>query len=211
MPIRISILAVLSILTLFASACGAPAPRAFVVSSTPVSGYDGHPTEAIPPTGATGTAMPSVTQPSTSATPAATASPATEGAPTSDAASGTQDASGTSLVTVTLNLTYGSILADGNGRALYLFTRDTPNTPTCYGGCATTWPPFLTDSGTASAGTGLDATLVGTARRTDGATQVTYNGWPLYYYSKDPQNGIANGQAIGGTWYLVTPNGDPLK
>jgi len=203
---RFPFVAVLAILTLAGAACGTQPTPAFVVSSTPVPGYGGNATEAIPATGATAT----LAAPPTSMPPATSASPATQTSPSSSGTSAAP-ATGTSLVTVTMNLKYGSILADGSGRTLYLFTKDTPNTPSCYGQCAATWPPFVASSGSPGVGTGLDPTKVGTALRTDGTTQVTYKGRPLYYYAQDQKPGVASGQGVGGVWYVVSPEGDPVK
>ncbi len=103
-----------------------------------------------------------------------------------------------------------SFLADDKGMTLYLYTKDSPGTTVCYDKCATAWPPLLT-SGNAVAGDGVDASKFGTTTRTDGGTQVTYNGWPLYYYIKDKQAGDITGQGVGSVWYLVSPTGDAIK
>lgn len=137
--------------------------------------------------------------------PAATQAPAVTHAP---AAASTP--SGPATVNVTKNDKFGSILVDDKGMSLYLFTNDTPNTPTCYSKCATFWPPLLTN-GKPAGGTGVDASKFGTATRTDGTTQVTYNGWPLYYFAKDKQPGDVQGQGVTNNWYLVAPTGDAIK
>ncbi|GAA2126876.1 hypothetical protein [Glycomyces algeriensis] len=103
---------------------------------------------------------------------------------------------------------HGEFLVDNDGFALYLFTTDTPDTPTCYDTCATAWPPLLTDTADVTAGGAVDAALIGTAERTDGTMQVTYNGWPLYYYTEDDEPGETEGQGVQSVWYLVAPNGD---
>lgn len=100
----------------------------------------------------------------------------------------------------------GDVLVDATGRTLYLFTPDTGGTSTCYGQCATAWPPLLT-SGTPVAGSGVDASLLGTTTRTDGSVQVTYAGHPLYYFAKDSAPGQTNGEGVGGVWYAVSPAG----
>lgn len=115
--------------------------------------------------------------------------------------------SGPATVAVsTSNATLGSFLVDDKGMTLYMFTKDTPNTSTCYDKCAAAWPPLLT-TGKPVAGTGADASLLGTTMRTDGTTQVTYNGWPLYYYTKDTAIGDTNGQNTGSVWFVVSPAG----
>jgi predicted lipoprotein with Yx(FWY)xxD motif len=104
----------------------------------------------------------------------------------------------------------GQFLTDEQGLSLYLFTKDTPNTSNCYDQCAENWPPLLT-SGSPVAGQDVDAALLGTTQRQDGSTQVTYNGWPLYYYVKDQQPGDTTGQEVGDVWYLVTPQGEQVE
>lgn len=95
-------------------------------------------------------------------------------------------------ISVSQNEALGDFLVDAEGMTLYLFTKDTENVSTCYDDCATAWPPLLTD-GEVTVGEGLDASLLGTTERTDGATQVTYGGWPLYYWVKDEAPGDTTG------------------
>src|SRR5512142_2661978 len=64
-----------------------------------------------------------------------------------------------STVDLGQNISLGSILVDGRGMTLYLYTMDGNNTSTCYGSCAAIWPPFLTD-GTPTAGSGVNASLL---------------------------------------------------
>jgi predicted lipoprotein with Yx(FWY)xxD motif len=117
--------------------------------------------------------------------PGATTTPASTTTSTTSAAAAsttTADASnaGTTLVTATTGL--GTFLVDDAGNTLYLFVPDSQGDSTCYDACAGNWPPL---TGDVSAGAGVDATLLGTTARTDGTVQVTYNGWPLYYFVAD--------------------------
>ncbi|GAA6736731.1 c-type cytochrome [Thermus oshimai] len=104
----------------------------------------------------------------------------------------------------------GAYLTDGQGRSLYLYTQDSQNTPTCYDQCAQTWPPLLVKE-KAVAGKGVAPNLLGVAKRRDGSLQVTYNGWPLYYFVRDQKPGDVLGQGVGGVWFLVSPKGEALK
>ncbi len=107
----------------------------------------------------------------------------------------------------------GSHLTDGSGRTLYLFVNDTAGRSVCNGSCATIWSP-LTTTGTPRAGSGADASKLGTTIRDDGSTQVTYNGHPLYYFKEDSAAGDTNGQGVngsGGLWWVVSPAGDPIE
>jgi predicted lipoprotein with Yx(FWY)xxD motif len=108
---------------------------------------------------------------------------------------------------------YGKVLFDANGRALYLFTRDRTSRSRCYGKCASAWPPFLTGA-KPRAGAGASAKLLGTTKRSNGKTQVTYRGHPLYYYKGDRKPGqiLCQGVAeFGGTWLVVTPGGRAVR
>jgi predicted lipoprotein with Yx(FWY)xxD motif len=113
------------------------------------------------------------------------------------------------VVNLGQNDTLGSFLVDDKGMTLYLFTKDTPNTTVCYDKCATAWPPLLTN-GSPVAGEGVDASLFGTTDRTDGTVQVTYNGWPLYYYEKDKAPGDVVGQDVGDVWFVVSAEGNQV-
>jgi predicted lipoprotein with Yx(FWY)xxD motif len=105
---------------------------------------------------------------------------------------------------------YGSILFDGKGRALYAFTRDRRGgLSRCYGACAQKWPVYFS-GGRLVAGKGVKRALIGTTKRRDGRRQVTYNGRPLYYYSGDKSPGqvlCQNVPEFGGTWLVMRPSG----
>jgi predicted lipoprotein with Yx(FWY)xxD motif len=108
----------------------------------------------------------------------------------------------------------GMILTDARGRAVYLFEKDTGPRSSCYGTCATAWPPLLAAHGQPVAGSGVRAALLCTVRRANGSTQVTYGGHPLYYFTADQQPGDISGegsQAFGGGWDLVSPAGAKVE
>jgi predicted lipoprotein with Yx(FWY)xxD motif len=108
---------------------------------------------------------------------------------------------------------YGRILVDGDGKTLYLFTRDRRKSR-CYGDCAAAWPPYYAHSGEQVAGRGLDETRLGTVRRKGGRDQVTYAGHPLYYYVNDRKPGqilCQNVVEFGGTWLVVSPAGRAIR
>jgi predicted lipoprotein with Yx(FWY)xxD motif len=116
----------------------------------------------------------------------------------------TTSTSTTSIGTGTTAL--GTILVDSQGRTLYLFTHDSGTTSACSGPCASAWPPLVA-TGAPKATSCVSAALLGTSKRADGATQVTYNGNPLYRFVKDAKAGETNGQgvtAFGGSWFAVT-------
>ena len=99
------------------------------------------------------------------------------------------------------NPTYGSILTDADGSTLYTWEGDEPGDSYCADQCAAVWPPLLvSDSPVASSN--LPGAL-GMIERDDGGLQATFNDWPLYYFSGDPQPGDSNGQAPGVRCPLV--------
>lgn len=106
----------------------------------------------------------------------------------------------------------GPILVDSKGRTVYLFEKDTGPKSTCFGACATEWPP-VTTNGKPTAGKGVTVSMVGTTTRSDGKTQVTYNGHPLYLFEADQKPGDATGQnvdAFGAKWYVLSAAGDKV-
>ena len=110
---------------------------------------------------------------------------------------------------VATDASLGKILVDGNGRTVYLFVADTGTASTCYTSCATIWPPVLT-AGAPKAGAGAQGSLLGTTARTDGTTEVTYAGHPLYYFIKDKKPGDTTGQGVNGfgaLWWVLSPSG----
>ena len=106
---------------------------------------------------------------------------------------------------------YGDVLFNQDGQVVYAFENDTKDTSNCSGECADFWPPVLA-SGTPTAGDGVDGAKLGTITRADGGTQVTYNGWPLYYMD-EPAGEIhcQNMDMHGGLWWVVDADGNPVK
>jgi predicted lipoprotein with Yx(FWY)xxD motif len=99
----------------------------------------------------------------------------------------------------------GTYLTDGKGMALYTFALDKPGETVCYDRCATAWPPLLVEEGAElSAAEGIPGEL-GTVERTDGTIQVTYNGWPLYYWFMDAAPGDTNGHNVNNVWAVAYP------
>jgi predicted lipoprotein with Yx(FWY)xxD motif len=136
-------------------------------------------------------------EPSSPAAPAAPAEPATTAA---------QQASGTTVAVASSKL--GDILVDGDGRTLYVFTKDKGDQSACSGPCATNWPAL---TATATAGTGVQAAMLSTSMQASGDDQVTYGGKPLYYFAGDTKPGDTNGQGVGSSWYALTADGTVVK
>jgi predicted lipoprotein with Yx(FWY)xxD motif len=108
---------------------------------------------------------------------------------------------------------YGRILFDGRGFALYAFTKDRSGRSACTGACAKAWPPYIV-ARRAEAGRGVKSMALGTIKRADGRRQVTYAGKPLYYYVGDRRPGqvlCQNVKEFGGLWLVVRPNGTLVR
>src|SRR5207253_3791419 len=125
-------------------------------------------------------------------------------APSSPSASATISVGGSSL---------GEILVDANGKSLYLFEADSGTQSTCSGACAQAWPP-LTTNGAPKAASTASPSLLGTTTRSDGTTQVTYSGHPLYHFAGDNKPGDTNGEgstAFGAGWDVLSPSGAKIE
>lgn len=107
---------------------------------------------------------------------------------------------------------YGPMLYDDTGQPIYLFTAEPGERPACYDACAEDWPPVLTD-GAPAGGAGVRSGLLGTIRRADGRTQVTYAGHPLYFYAHEGKYQVLchDVEEYGGTWLVVRPDGTPAS
>lgn len=134
---------------------------------------------------------------------------------TSTASSGTPSSPGAKFSTARVS-GVGTVVVDGRGRTVYILTSGGhTNVPcTAASGCTKLWPTLPLSGGmtTASAGTGIKASLLGT-KTLNGKTYPTYNGWLMYEYSGDSGPGHANGERIksyGGTWYALKASGKPV-
>jgi predicted lipoprotein with Yx(FWY)xxD motif len=135
------------------------------------------------------------------------------GSSTTTSSASASGASGSGGATVaTSSSQYGTILVNSAGDTLYMLSGDSATKSICSASCVSVWPP-LTTSGTPKAGSGIDGSKLGTLMRSDGTTQVTYNGHPLYTFSGDSGSGQVHGEGItsfGGTWYVLGAGGSPV-
>jgi predicted lipoprotein with Yx(FWY)xxD motif len=118
--------------------------------------------------------------------------------------------SGAAVLTVASAPKVGAVLVDAEGFTVYDFHKDKGTTSSCYGACAQGWPPVLTE-GAPTGGEGATSSQLGTTKRKDGTTQVTYAGHPLYTFVEDKKPGEANGNdvsAFGAQWYALKGNGE---
>jgi predicted lipoprotein with Yx(FWY)xxD motif len=116
--------------------------------------------------------------------------------------------SGAAAVSVADVSSAGKVLVDSKGYTLYYFKKDKGGKSACYGACAKVWPPL---TGTPQVAGGAMSSQAGTTKRSDGTTQVTYAGWPLYTYTADSKPGDIKGAdftSFGAEWYALHPNGE---
>ncbi|GHJ55773.1 hypothetical protein [Micromonospora chersina] len=161
------------------------------------AGYDGANSSAAEPVAV------AAAEPTASAEPEASASPdapADDKAPPSDVKL-TDELVGKKLPRM------GKVVTDQDGWVLYRFDKDSADPPqsNCVDKCAQVWPPALTDGNPQLQGVSDDK--VGTVTRQDGTRQITIGGWPVYRYIGDKKPGQWKGQGVGGTWFVVDPNG----
>ncbi|SCL57062.1 hypothetical protein [Micromonospora chersina] len=161
------------------------------------AGYDGANSSAAEPVAV------AAAEPTASAEPEASASPdapADDKAPPSDVKL-TDELVGKKLPRM------GQVVTDQDGWVLYRFDKDSADPPqsNCVDKCAQVWPPALTDGNPQLQGVSDDK--VGTVTRQDGTRQLTIGGWPVYRYIGDKKPGQWKGQGVGGTWFVVDPNG----
>lgn len=120
---------------------------------------------------------------------------------------------GSAVITASAAGDLGKVIVDSEGMTLYDFHKDKGGKSACYGACAKSWPPLLSE-GDPQAGEGAMAAKLGTVERTDGTTQATYAGHPLYTFVEDRKPGEANGNdvdAFGAEWYALLPGGEEAK
>jgi predicted lipoprotein with Yx(FWY)xxD motif len=136
-----------------------------------------------------------------------------ESTATNKSASSESGGGGVATIAVASVGDLGKVLVDSKDFTLYYFKKDKGGKSACYGACAEGWPP-LTTEGAAKGMSGVQASMLGTTKRKDGTTQVTYAGWPLYTYVVDKKPGEANGNdidAFGGEWYALHANGEKAE
>jgi predicted lipoprotein with Yx(FWY)xxD motif len=155
---------------------------------------------------AAGCGSSSPSKPATSSTPSVPATSATSASPSATAsrAASSGGASGAALKTAKIG--GATVVTNAKGFTLYSFAPDTSTKSNCNGSCITVWPPV---AGPATAGAGVTGKL-GTIKRSDGSTQATYNGHPLYTYVGDSAPGQAKGNGLnlsGGLWHEVPASG----
>ncbi|MGE7761441.1 hypothetical protein [Peribacillus sp. NPDC097895] len=96
----------------------------------------------------------------------------------------------------------GEYLADSKGRTLYFFKNDKSGKSNCADECLEKWPPFMDRD--FAVPEGFEEKDFGTIKREDTREeQVTYKGFPLYYFANDKATGDVNGEGVKNVWYIV--------
>jgi predicted lipoprotein with Yx(FWY)xxD motif len=127
------------------------------------------------------------------------------------AMAGASTSSSTTVSTAKTGL--GMVVANAQGRTLYLFEKDSRRHSACSGACAAFWPPLITH-GKPTARNGAKQALLGTIKRSNGTRQVTYAGHPLYLYVQDTKRGETTGEGstlFGAGWDALTPTGKKIE
>jgi predicted lipoprotein with Yx(FWY)xxD motif len=125
------------------------------------------------------------------------------------ASGGASSGAAATTVSATSNPELGAVLVNSEGLTVYSFAKDSGTMSSCYGACAKAWPPVTTE-GAPTSGEGAMSSQLGTTKRKDGTTQVTYAGHPLYTFVEDRNPGEANGNGIshfGGEWNALDEEG----
>lgn len=144
----------------------------------------------------------------TSTSPSATSPGSAASSPASPSASaGSSSASAAAAELKTASSSAGERVVAANGKSVYVFTKDVKGSgkSACTGGCAASWPAVTTTSATPAVD-GVTGTI-GTIPTADGKMQITINGMPIYFYSKDQDSSDTYGQGVGGVWFMVSPSG----
>jgi len=117
-------------------------------------------------------------------------------------------------ITLQTSSTLGSYLVDKSNRTLYFFSYDPNGQDSCTGGCQAYWPIFNVDNLTADKlGSGLDISDFGSVTSVSGKKQVTYKGWPLYYFAPlvnganmQEAPGQTQGEGVNNVWFVAKPD-----
>jgi predicted lipoprotein with Yx(FWY)xxD motif len=123
---------------------------------------------------------------------------------TSAAQSGGQTTGASSEAVKTGSTSLGTVLVNGQGMTLYHLSGEQNGKFICTSeACTGIWHPLTVSSGGTPSGA---VGSLGTVKRPDGTTQVTYKGSPLYTFAQDQHPGEAKGQGVKdvGTWSAVT-------
>lgn len=107
----------------------------------------------------------------------------------------------------------GAILSGEKDMTVYLFEADKNGKSACDADCQSVWPPVIAD-GKPSAAPAAEGSKIGSLKLSDGKSQVTYAGHPLYYYVKDTDSEDVYGEGVdsfGAEWYVMNASGAKVE
>lgn len=109
------------------------------------------------------------------------------------------------------NNEFGKVLVNQENQSLYFFAGDVTGESNCNGGCADRWPALEGELYEFELGAGLEAGDFNTITRQDGKKQITFKGWPLYYFSPESDGvleakGATTGDGLGGVFHIAKPD-----
>jgi predicted lipoprotein with Yx(FWY)xxD motif len=132
-----------------------------------------------------------------------------DGSGSSGDASGSTDAATT---VATRRIDGRNVLVDADGNALYTSEQE-KGVVRCTGACLEFWEPLEIQNGQPTGD--VSGGTLGVLERPDGATQVTFNGDPVYRFTED-EPGSINGDGLDDafegqqfTWHVVTTGDAP--
>jgi predicted lipoprotein with Yx(FWY)xxD motif len=133
---------------------------------------------------------------------------------TSNAAADVNTGSGGGQTVATQSISgVGDVLVDSSGKALYTNDMDTGSKIACTGQCLTEWVPLAAPSGgQPTSEDSAGQAKLGTVKRPDGSSQVTFGGLPLYTFVEDASGQVTgNGftDSFGGTTFVWTVAASP--
>jgi predicted lipoprotein with Yx(FWY)xxD motif len=121
---------------------------------------------------------------------------------------GTAGAASGKQVTVSVTTIGKSKVLTANGKPLYVLK---PSSVSCGSGCLKIWPALTlpATATSATAGKGVQGSMLGTTAGPNGLMQVTYGGKPVYFFFKDKAGGKATGNITDkwGKWTDVVLSG----
>jgi len=102
-----------------------------------------------------------------------------------------------------------TVLVNRAGLTLYSLSAETRGRFICTSACVSTWHPLVVKRGQKPTG----AQSLGTIRRPNGQTQVTYRGRPVYTFVGDHKPGDAKGEGFKdvGVWHAATVSASTNK
>ena len=98
---------------------------------------------------------------------------------------------------------FGPMLINRSGMTLYFNSTDENLESNCSAECAAEYLPFSPES--LSIGSYIGKNAVSMFTRSDGSSQASYEGKPLYAFSGDKAAGDVNGATEDGVWLIAQP------